>query len=185
MYKIEPIETENLKLMPGTSLDNEYALVLHRANSYSIMDDTDRVSGDNFRNKINQHLNTDTFGWSIWLKKYTQKVGIIYYTHVIPNFSAIMHPVLDKEGFRKYLSKCNGDPRVKFMDEASAISLKYVMKKFNLVKITGGFFEHNLPAINLCKRLGFKEDGIMRHDAIHEGKLINVKVLSILKEEVL
>ena len=96
-----------------------------------------------------------------------------------------MHPILDREGYKKYLQMCNGDPRVKVMDEASVVTIRYVIKKFNLVKITGGFFEHNLPAINLCKRLGFKEEGLVRNDAIQNGKLVNVKLLSLLKEEVM
>lgn len=186
MYKIDILESENLKLMPYTTTLADYSFMLHKKSSYSIMDDYDSASDELFKEKINRYLNTDTFGWVVWLKKYAVKVGLVYYTHVIPNFSAIIHPILDREGYKKYLQMRNGDTgiTIKVMEESSKLSIAYVMSKFNLIKITGGFFEHNLPAISLCKRLGFKEEGVLRNDALKNNKLINVRMFSLLREEV-
>ena len=185
MYKIEPIESENLKLVPYTTNLFDYIFMLHKKNAFSIMDDYDMSSDEQFKHKMNDFLNTAGFGWICWAKKFSQKVGIIFYSHVSPGFSAIMHPILDKDGYRKYISLCNGEPRTAIMDEMTILANRYVMTKFNLVKITGGFFEHNTLAINQCKRLGFKEDGCLRNEAIQGGKLVNVKLLSLLREELI
>ena len=85
MYKIETLENEKILLRPHTVNEEEYCFLLHKDSDYYIWDDTAALRDrESFRIKIRSSLNTDTLNWIIWIKKYAIRVGIIYYTHIVP-----------------------------------------------------------------------------------------------------
>lgn len=185
MYKIDTLESINLILKPYSTNDCEYVCKVHAQNDYFIWDDLDNPkNSNNFIDKMNQFLNTNSFGWVCWLKAYNIRVGILYFTNVLPELSAMVHPISDRDGYRNYLKSCNGNVRIKIMQEAVMISSKYAFSFFNLLRITGGFFDYNFPAINLCKSVGFKDEGVIRNGTRHNGKIVNIKLLGLLKDEI-
>lgn len=186
MYKIDILESTNLILKPYSTNDSDYVCKVHSQNDYYIWDDLENPhSTAAFRDKMNLFLNNNTFGWVIWYKTFTLKVGVLYFTNMISGLSTMIHPISDRQGYRDYLKLCNGNPRIKIMQEALSIACPYVFNKFKLLRITGGFFDYNTLVIHLCKNIGFKEEGLIRNGTRHNNQIVNIKLLGLLKEDVI
>jgi len=55
--------------------------------------------------------------------------------------------------------------------------------RYNLVKITIHCDPKNKNSCNVAKRLGFKLDGTLRNEAKVSGKIVDLNIFSMLKEE--
>ena len=182
--KIQSIETENLKLMPYRTVDDDYITKLHSNWKHSIFDDFEINSLNNFNNRIKQAIDTDTLGWVCWEKKIPVRIGIVYFTNIIPQISALFHPVCDIAGYKIYLKNNNGRIHSRIMDEACLAGIKYIFKNLNLQRITGAYHSDNRAMLNLCKRLGFKQEGVIRKGTRLDNSPIDIITFGLLKEEI-
>lgn len=67
--------------------------------------------------------------------------------------------------------------------EATILMLKYAFEELNLNRIYAFVREDNTKAINLDKKIGFVQEGILRKSIYKNNKYINQILFSILKEE--
>lgn len=67
--------------------------------------------------------------------------------------------------------------------EAISKLLVYAFNEMNMQKISLQTFYDNIKAINLYKKNGFKEDGVLRNEIYKNGKFKDVIVMSLLREE--
>lgn len=70
-----------------------------------------------------------------------------------------------------------------FGKEATILMLKYAFEELNLNRIYAFVREDNTKAINLDKKIGFVQEGILRKSIYKNNKYINQILFSILKEE--
>lgn len=70
-----------------------------------------------------------------------------------------------------------------YATEAAQRSLEYGFQEMNLNKIYLKVFNDNQSAINLYKKLGFNEEGLLKEDIYKDGEFKNVKVMSLLKKD--
>lgn len=68
-------------------------------------------------------------------------------------------------------------------NEASYLILKYAFEEVNLHRIYLTVREDNSKAINLYRKIGFKEEGILRESVFKNNKYVNMIFMSILKHE--
>ena len=61
--------------------------------------------------------------------------------------------------------------------------LKHAFKNLNLNRIELTVLQNNLHAINLYKKVGFIEEGIIRHCIYKNGKFENMLLMSVLKKD--
>ena len=61
--------------------------------------------------------------------------------------------------------------------------LPFLIKKYDLHKISLEVLETNVRAINLYKKLGFKTEGIKIEEVLKNGEWVNSVIMSILKRE--
>lgn len=186
MIKIVPIEFGSFKLMPYRILDNGYVMRLHnRAGSFIYDDDVYNLRDDRVHlARIKTSIETNTVCWICWEKELMLRFGMLYFTDIVVNVNAVFHPVIDREGYRSYISRNNHINKESPMFEVSKVAIKYMFQVLNLQRVSGSFFMYNLSAINLCKRLGFKEEGVVRKGARVNEQPVDVKILGLLREEV-
>ena len=61
--------------------------------------------------------------------------------------------------------------------------INYLFRKFKLNRIWLGTYVFNLRAVSAYKKAGFKKEGILREDALINGKFIDSFIFSILRKE--
>jgi RimJ/RimL family protein N-acetyltransferase len=66
--------------------------------------------------------------------------------------------------------------------EALMLMCDYGFKELNLHKIWCEVYDNNV-SVNLYRKIGFKDEGILRDNYFHEGKYGNSFVLSVLENE--
>lgn len=71
------------------------------------------------------------------------------------------------------------------MTDAVKGMLKYAFNELGLNCVTTAILEDNVRSLNLCKRVGFVEEGILRERVYKDGKFKNLVSVSYLKEEFL
>lgn len=184
MIKIPPLEQEKIKLMPYNMNEDNYIISLHNQANAVVFDDVERNSISNFKNRIKQSIETDTLGWACWLKEPTVKLGIVYFSHVIPGISALFHFILDINAYKDYI-KSNGNVKFRIMDESARLVISYLFSALQLQRITGQYFTYNRLAINFCKKLGFKEEGIIRQGTKVSGQPVDIMILGLLRNELI
>lgn len=74
--------------------------------------------------------------------------------------------------------------RGKGISEAvTPLILDYAFNKLGLNRVYSKFIEGNIPSKKLCKRFGFRKEGLLRQSLFRNGKYINEMVYSILRSE--
>lgn len=86
---------------------------------------------------------------------------------------------LRKAEFGIFIAKDRGQGKGK---EALKMMCDYGFKELNLHKIWGEIYSGN-ESINVYRKVGFKEDGILRDNFFHNGKYGNSTMMSILENE--
>jgi RimJ/RimL family protein N-acetyltransferase len=61
--------------------------------------------------------------------------------------------------------------------------LKHGFQTLNLNRLMLRVFAHNPRALHVYKKVGFTEEGILRQAHYHDGKYVDVHVMSILRSE--
>lgn len=101
-------------------------------------------------------------------------IGLVYLLDIDPINCRALYGIMIGE--KKYQGKGYGTL-------ATIQILEHAFYNLNLNKIFGFWLEENIRSINLAKKCGFSEEGLMRQHVFKEGKYKNMIVMSILKEE--
>jgi UDP-4-amino-4,6-dideoxy-N-acetyl-beta-L-altrosamine N-acetyltransferase len=70
-----------------------------------------------------------------------------------------------------------------FASEAMKLLLDHAFNKISIRRIYLKVLSFNQPAINLYKKIGFKEEGVLRQDIYKSGAFQDVIIMGILKDE--
>ena len=133
--------------------------------------------------RIKNSADTNSICWIIWIKEPVVKVGVIYFTDIIPKISAVFHPVLDRAGYKRYVLFNKFMSKLNIIEDASNLCIKVAFDLLQLERITGGYFEYNFNAINLCKKLGFVKEGLIRNGTKVNDIPTNIVILGLLRKE--
>jgi len=108
-------------------------------------------------------------------EKTNEFIGVVYLLDIDPiNRRALYGGLLIGE--KKHQGKGYGTL-------ATIKLLEHAFYNLNLNKVFGFWLEENIRSINLSKKCGFSEEGLMRQHAFKNGEYKNMVVMSILKEE--
>lgn len=69
------------------------------------------------------------------------------------------------------------------MTEAVQQICKYVFNKSDILRIFAEPFAYNTASCRVLKKAGFQYEGTLRKNAVKNGKIIDMEVYSLLKEE--
>lgn len=75
------------------------------------------------------------------------------------------------------------DRRLRGREDTFKDIMAYFFKALKLNRMTSIIADDCRTAINLALRIGFKEEGLMRQAMLRDGKLLDMHVLGILREE--
>lgn len=67
--------------------------------------------------------------------------------------------------------------------EATELLIEYAFNELNLNKLQGGAAVENIGSWTVAEKMGFKLEGIRKHTMYIDGKYIDVKTHSLLKED--
>lgn len=121
--------------------------------------------------------------WSVFTKegKASRRGGYIYLTDITP-FSCEVGGIMDIN-FAKGLTKHLRSDKYTYAEDAFRALLKHAFEVGNMERCQSVILEFNRRSIALDYKIGFKREGIMRKAFEFEGKLINLHIFSLLKEE--
>lgn len=69
------------------------------------------------------------------------------------------------------------------MTEAVKQICEYVFDKSDIIRIYAEPFSHNIASCKVPEKVGFQYEGTLRNNAIKNGKVVDMKMYSLLKRE--
>ena len=69
------------------------------------------------------------------------------------------------------------------MTEAVRQICEYVFDKSDIIRIYAEPFEYNIASCRVLEKVGFQYEGTLRNNAVKNGKIIDMKMYSLLKTE--
>ncbi len=69
------------------------------------------------------------------------------------------------------------------MTEAVTQVCKYVFEKSDVIRIYAEPFAYNAPSCRVLEKAGFQYEGTLRSNAVKNGKILDMKMYSLLKTE--
>mgnify|MGYP004551164421 FL=1 len=69
------------------------------------------------------------------------------------------------------------------MTEAVKQICKYVFDKSDIIRIYAAPYAHNIASCRVLEKVGFQYEGTLRSNAIKNGKVVDMKMYSLLKGE--
>ena len=70
------------------------------------------------------------------------------------------------------------------MTEAVKQVCEYVFEKSDILRIYAEPFAFNTASCRVLEKAGFQYEGMLRNNAVKNGKVIDMKMYSLLKEEI-
>ena len=70
------------------------------------------------------------------------------------------------------------------MTEIVKQTCKCVFEKSDIIRIYAEPFAHNIASCRVLEKAGFKYEGTLRSNAVKNGKIIDIKLYSLLKTEI-
>lgn len=70
------------------------------------------------------------------------------------------------------------------MTEAVKQICEYVFDKSDIIRIYAEPFAYNIASCRVLEKAGFQYEGTLRNNAVKNGKVIDMKMYSLLKEEI-
>jgi RimJ/RimL family protein N-acetyltransferase len=67
--------------------------------------------------------------------------------------------------------------------EATEAIVNYAFKELNLARVYLNVLENNAAAIRLYNKLGFQQEGVLRHHHFTNGSFLNVLIMGLLRAE--
>lgn len=168
-------------------LDIDYVIDMHRKSESTTFDDIDNfgeVNDEVFKKYIYGRIAPGkTLVYILWYvpkKGKPIRCGLLYLSDIIYPIMGTLHPIMDRDGYKKLLK--DGVKR-NVMKEGANVLLDYAFNSLHLQRVGGSFMKLNRGAINFCKKLGFKEEGDIRHATTVKGKPENLIMLGLLNKE--
>lgn len=69
------------------------------------------------------------------------------------------------------------------MAEAVTQICEYIFDKSDIIRIYAAPYAHNIASCRVLGKVGFQYEGILRSNAIKNGKVVDMKMYSLLKSE--
>lgn len=133
------------------------------------------MSLSDINNKINSILKSDNILGFIIMNQKTEKIGVIYY-YFLPGYKTIHFSIRISKG---YWNKGYG------YDSLKAFIL-YIFNDLKLHRIESKVCAFNHRALHLYKKLGFKEEGVLRkYFRVERGKFEDNIQIGLLEEDFL
>ena len=113
--------------------------------------------------------------FTICLKENGEPIGRIYISRIDEHYDSL-------DLTRIYI----GDDRFRgqgYGEEALRLVLRFAFAEKGCERVTLDYFTGNETAANLYRKLGFQEEGVMRHSGKKEGVYIDLHLMSILRKE--
>ena len=70
------------------------------------------------------------------------------------------------------------------MTEAVKQICRYVFDKSDIVRIYAEPFAHNAASCRVLEKAGFQYEGTLRHNAVKNGNILDMKMYSLLKTDI-
>lgn len=70
------------------------------------------------------------------------------------------------------------------MTEAVKQTCEYVFDKSDIIRIYAEPFAYNIASCRVLEKVGFQYEGTLRNNAVKNGKIIDMKMYSLLKAEI-
>ena len=70
------------------------------------------------------------------------------------------------------------------MTEAVQQICEFIFEKSDIIRIFAEPFSYNVASCRVLEKVGFQYEGTLRNNAIKNGKVIDMKIYSLLKEEI-
>lgn len=123
--------------------------------------------------------------WTIYTKegKSSRKAGYAYLTDITP-FSCEVGGIMDIK-FAKGLTTHLRKDKYTYSEDAFRSMLNFAFKTLGVERCQSIILEFNRRSMALDQKIGFKKEGILRKAFEVDGKLINLHMFSLLKEEYL
>lgn len=99
-------------------------------------------------------------------------VGILYLTHIIPNYSALAHFAF-------------WDRRLRGREELIQKMIRFAFEFFGFQRIETRVAMFAVPMMAAVERIGFKKEGRAREAILKDGEWFDANLYSILRKEVL
>ena len=118
--------------------------------------------------KFKDHISLD-----IWHKKDKKAIGNLGLGHIdwINGWANAFLFIGEPEYWNKNIAT-----------EATELLIEYAFNELNLNKLQGGAAVENIGSWTVAEKMGFKLEGIRKHTMYIDGKYVDVKTHSLLKE---
>lgn len=119
--------------------------------------------------------------WSVFTKEIKSRfVGFVYLSN-IEKYKCTISGVMDVD-FAKGLTRELRRDKYTFSEDAFRALINHVFTS-TIIRIEADCTEGNRLSFNLCKKVGFVQEGIRRKAMEMDGEFYNVIYMSILREE--
>lgn len=119
-------------------------------------------------------FNSKEIRLAICLKEDDKYIGNAYITNIdMINRTGISHVLI---GEKSYWGKG-------YAGEALKMLLDYVFNERGLHRIMALVLESNIQSVKILVKLGYRQEGVLRHSVYKNGRYNNQVILSILKED--
>jgi RimJ/RimL family protein N-acetyltransferase len=118
---------------------------------------------------LSQHI-----GFDVWHKEDKKPIGQIGLNHI--NWVNGWANAFLQIGEPNYWNKDIGT-------EATELLMEYAFNELNLNKIHGGVAVDNIGSWTVAGKIGFKFDGIRKHEMYVDGKYVDAKIFRLSKED--
>ena len=185
MISVSELQTEHLELRPFGPEDLDYIIGVHEQSAATVFDDVDSfASTEDFRGYINALMAHNATGWTVRHAPTESAVGVLYFVDILQGVTANFHPVIDRTALKDIEPKDALGQRVRIMDEALRVAAPYMVERFQLQRLGGAFGAHNVPALRLCDRLGFRREGVIRNGLRIQSAPVDLIIYGLTAQEV-
>lgn len=123
-----------------------------------------------------------------WFSYITESPNTKYYIVISEKEEKIGYVRFDEIDLANRSVRVGADIHVKYRgkgygEKTYRLILEFCFKYLNFNRVWLLVMENNEVALNLYKKIGFKEEGVMRKAIYRDGKYYDYIMMSILKEE--
>jgi len=179
------LEGKKTLLFPFAPADFDYFFELYEQEKYKFGEL--KKIGDKEQIKmflIQSFASLSLLAWVGYTKegKASRRAGIIYLFDITDR-SCSIHGVVDKQFLKGLAKRLKQKDKLTYTEDALRTVLNFCFTEFNRERVDTTIPKNNRLAIALVKKVGFKQEGILREYAKIDDNPIDVVILSILKKE--
>jgi len=179
----EYISGKKTILFPMKVQDIDFFVGLYKDNESNLGIFPRGLSESEIREMVENYLKSNTISiWTAFTKmgKASRKMGCIFLTD-ITEFSGNMHGFLDKHYLKDLVKQM--EVKYTYSEDCCNTLINYCFKNMHMERLSALVHRDNTLSYRLCRKVGFKVDGVLRR-AIKDGdKFKDIVIMSILKED--